>query len=69
MHEQAAAQGHAKAQFNLSQIYQLGDEVATNYRLAKDLLEVSAGQGHPAAMFNLGTYEGPGSLNHRLPSS
>ncbi len=52
--EQAAEQGHAKAQFNLGVCYDLGTGVPENATTAVTWYRKAAEQGHAEAQFNLG---------------
>jgi TPR repeat protein len=50
----AVAQGHAKAEFNLGEIYRLGKVVAQDFTAARKYYRMSAEQGHAKAQGSLG---------------
>ncbi|WP_440455254.1 tetratricopeptide repeat protein [Psychrobacter sp. ASPA161_9] len=52
--QRLANQGNADAQFNLGEMYYLGDGVSQNYTTAKKWFEKAANQGDATAQFNLG---------------
>jgi curved DNA-binding protein CbpA len=53
IYQQLAAQGHAKAQFNLGVMYDKGQSVARNYPLAVSWYQKAAEQGNANAQYNL----------------
>ncbi|TAK62727.1 J domain-containing protein [Methylobacter sp.] len=53
LYQQLADQGHAKAQFNLGVMYDLGQHVAQNYAQAVSWYSKAAEQGNSNAQYNL----------------
>jgi TPR repeat protein len=54
LYSQAAAQGHAKSQYNLGLMYYDGEGVPQNFKKAAELYSQAAAQGIANAQYNLG---------------
>src|SRR5438067_929985 len=54
LHQKAADQGHASAQFNLGMLYQRREGVPEHSEKAAELFQKAAEQGHASAQDNLG---------------
>ena len=53
LYEKAAAQEHAKAQYNLGNCYAKGQGIAQDYEKAAEWYKKAADQGHTEAQYNL----------------